>query len=126
MDLNALRNLDRIIHEKGRLAIMSVLAPADSLTFRELKELLDMTDGNLSVHMRTLEEAKYVRVTKDFVDRKPRSTYALTPEGRAAFAQYIEALEAIIAGSRAPAPAAPPTRAPAGPSRPRRPSPATD
>jgi DNA-binding MarR family transcriptional regulator len=123
VDISAFQKLDRIIHEKGRLAIMSVLAPAESLTFRELKELLDMTDGNLSVHMRTLEEAAYVRVTKDFVDRKPRSTYALTPEGRAAFAQYIEALEAIIASSRATQPA-PAKRAAA--SRPRHPTPATD
>lgn len=125
MDITAFQKLDRIIHEKGRLAIVSVLAPAESLTFKELKELLEMTDGNLSVHMRTLEEANYVRVTKDFVDRKPRSTYALTPEGRAAFARYVEVLEAIIAASRAPDPAAPPRRAPAA-SGPRRPSPATD
>lgn len=126
MDISAFQKLDRVIHEKGRLAIMSVLAPADSLTFKELKEMLDMTDGNLSVHMRTLEEAKYVRVTKDFVDRKPRTTYSLTAEGRAAFGRYIEGLEAIVAQSRAHEPQAARARSVPTPNRPPRPTPATD
>ena len=101
MDLSAFHKLDRVIHEKGRLAIMSLLAATESLTFKELRDLLEMTDGNLSVHMRTLEENGYVSVRKDFVKRKPQTTYALTTEGRRAFAEHIEALEAIIQQSRA-------------------------
>jgi DNA-binding MarR family transcriptional regulator len=102
VDLSAFQKLDPVIHEKARLRIMAALAPADSLTFKELRDLLEMTDGNLSVHMRTLEENRYVRVKKDFVDRRPRTTYALSAEGRRAFATYIEALEEIIRQSRAP------------------------
>jgi DNA-binding MarR family transcriptional regulator len=97
--------LDRLIHEQGRLGIMTALASAHSLTFKEIRDLLKMTDGNLSVHMRTLEEHGYVNVHKDFVDRKPRSTYSLTEAGRRAFEEYIEALEAIIQQSRAAEPA---------------------
>src|SRR5262249_47682966 len=88
VDRSPIQKLDRIIHEKGRLAILAFLAPAESLSFKELRDLLEMTDGNLCVHMRTLEECQYVRVEKDFVDRKPRTTYSLTPEGRRAFADY--------------------------------------
>src|SRR5262245_24678365 len=84
---------------------MSLLATAESLTFKELRDLLDMTDGNLSVHMRTLEEAGYVSVQKEFVDRRPRTTYALTEAGRTAFTDYIGTLEAIVAQSRAVEPA---------------------
>src|SRR5207244_7022072 len=83
----------------------SLLAATESLTFKELRDLLEMTDGNLSVHMRTLEENSYVSVRKEFVKRKPQTTYALTPEGRAAFGEHIQALEAIIQQSRAPKPA---------------------
>ena len=96
MDLSAFQKLDRVIHEKGRLAIMSLLAAAESLTFKELRDLLGMTDGNLSVHMRTLEESGYISVCKSFVDRKPRTEYALTDEGRRAFQEHIRALEEII------------------------------
>jgi DNA-binding MarR family transcriptional regulator len=125
VDLSAFQKLDRVIHEKGRLAIMAVLAPAESLTFKELRDLLEMTDGNLSVHMRTLEENHYVQVRKDFVDRKPRTTFSLTPEGRQAFARYIGALEEIIQQSRSAEPAARARERPAVPPR-RQPTPAAE
>lgn len=100
LDLTAIEQLDRVIHERGRLAIMSLLAASDSLSFRELKELLNMTDGNLSVHMRTLEEAGYVLVHKSFVNRKPRTSFSLTDAGREAFRGYIQSLEAIVRQSQ--------------------------
>ena len=100
LNLNAIEKLDRVIHERGRLAIMSLLATTETLVFRELKEKLGMTDGNLSVHMRTLEEAGYVAVAKSFVNRKPRTEYSLTEAGRAAFEGYIEALEEIVQQSQ--------------------------
>lgn len=105
MEPLAIPKLDRLIHEQGRLGIMTALASAQSLTFKEIRDLLKMTDGNLSVHMRTLEENGYVNVHKDFVDRKPRSTYSLTEAGRRAFGEYIAALEAIVQQSRAAEPA---------------------
>ncbi|MFN3648135.1 MAG: winged helix-turn-helix domain-containing protein [Armatimonadota bacterium] len=101
LNLETFDKLDRVIHEKGRLAIMSLLAANESLSFRELKELLRMTDGNLSVHMRTLEEGGFVEVTKSFVNRKPRTEYSLTPAGREAFQAYIQALEEIVRQSQA-------------------------
>jgi DNA-binding HxlR family transcriptional regulator len=100
LDVTAFEKLDRVIHERGRMAIMSLLAATESLTFKELKEHLKMTDGNLSVHMRTLEESGYVLVSKTFVERKPRTEYALTSEGREAFRTYIEALEEIVQQSQ--------------------------
>ena len=96
LNVDAFDKLDRVIHERGRLLIMSLLAASESLSFKELKEYLKMTDGNLSVHMRTLEESGYVSVCKSFVDRKPRTEYALTEEGRHAFQEHIHALEEII------------------------------
>ena len=96
MNVTAIEKLDRVIHERGRLAIMSLLAATESLGFKELNEQLRMTDGNLCVHMRTLEESGYISVRKSFVNRKPRTEYSLTPLGRHAFRQYIETL----AGSR--------------------------
>ncbi len=82
---HALPNLDRIIHEHMRLGIVSALAVNDSLTFNELKKLLQTSDGNLSVHARRLEEAQYVTCTKSFEGRMPKSEYSLTPAGREAF-----------------------------------------
>ena len=111
LNVEAFEKLDRVIHERGRLAIMSMLAASESLSFKELKEQLRMTDGNLSVHMRTLEESGYVSVAKSFVNRKPRTEFALTPEGRHAFAEYIQALEQIVKQSQqAEAPQAAPPR----------------
>ena len=99
-NVDAFEKLDRVIHEKGRLAIMSLLAANDSLSFKELKEHLRMTDGNLSVHMRTLEEAGYVAVAKSFVNRKPRTDYSLTAPGKEAFQGYIRILEEIVRQSQ--------------------------
>jgi DNA-binding MarR family transcriptional regulator len=92
--------LDRVIHEKGRMAIMSLLAANPELSFTEMKQTLGMTDGNLSVHLRTLQEAGYIGVTKTFRDRKPLTTCALTAGGRKAFANYIDLLEQIVRQSR--------------------------
>jgi DNA-binding MarR family transcriptional regulator len=88
--------LDRVIHEKGRLPIMSLLAASPELSFTEIRETLSMTDGNLSVHLRTLQEAGYVAVTKTFRDRKPLTTCSLTQTGKKAFASYINLLEQIV------------------------------
>jgi DNA-binding HxlR family transcriptional regulator len=110
VNLEAFERLDRVIHERGRLAIMSLLAATESLSFKELKEQLRMTDGNLSVHMRTLEEGGYVSVHKSFVNRKPRTEFALTVDGRAAFQGYIRTLEEIVKQSQ-PAAAPEPSRA---------------
>ncbi len=93
---NALPNLDRIIHERMRLGIVSALAVNDSLTFNELKRLLQTTDGNLSVHARRLEEAKYVECNKSFEGRMPRTEYRLTAAGRKAFERYLNHMEALI------------------------------
>lgn len=92
--------LDRVIHEKGRMAIMSLLAATPELSFTEMKQTLGMTDGNLSVHLRTLQESGYIAVTKTFQDRKPLTTCSLTPAGRKAFSKYIDLLEQIVRLSR--------------------------
>ncbi len=89
-------DLDRLIHERMRLAIVSALAVNESLSFNELKQLLGMTDGNLSVHARKLEEAGYVRCEKTFDGRTPRTDYRLTREGRAALERYLAHMEALI------------------------------
>lgn len=75
---------------------MSLLAASDQLSFTEMRDTLAMTDGNLSVHIRTLQEAGYVAVTKSYQNRKPLTTYALTPEGKRAFSSYIDLLEQIV------------------------------
>lgn len=92
--------LDRVIHEKGRLAIMSLLAASPQLSFTEMRSVLGMTDGNLSVHIRTLQEIGYLAVTKSVQHRKPLTTCALTPEGRQAFTDYINLLEQIVRQSK--------------------------
>ncbi len=92
--------LDRVIHEKGRMAIMSLLAANRELSFTELREALAMTDGNLSVHLRTLQEAGYVGLTKSFQNRKPLTTCSLTGAGRKAFSEYIELLDQIVRQTR--------------------------
>ena len=93
-------HLDRVIHEKGRLALMSLLAASPTLSFTELRDTLNMTDGNITAHMRTLHEAGYVAVTKAFNEGRPLTTYALTKEGRKAFAAYIDLLEQIVQQTR--------------------------
>ena len=92
--------LDRLIHERMRLAIVSALAVNESLTFNELKRLLDTTDGNLSVHARKLEEADYIECTKSFEGRVPRTEYRLSPEGRLALERYLSHMEALIQATR--------------------------
>ena len=88
--------LDRVIHEKGRLAIMSLLAASPQLSFTEMRDTLSMTDGNLTAHMRTLQEAGYASVTKEFQGGRPLTTYSITAQGRKAFATYINLLEQIV------------------------------
>ena len=88
--------LDRVIHEKGRLAIMSLLAATPQLSFTEMRDTLNMTDGNLTAHMRTLQESGYVSVTKEFQGGRPLTTFSLTAQGRKAFATYINLLEQIV------------------------------
>jgi DNA-binding transcriptional ArsR family regulator len=92
--------LDRLIHERVRLAIVSALAVNDSLAFNELKDMLALTDGNLSVHARKLEEAGYVQCTKKFEGRVPRTEFRLTDEGRGALGRYLDHMEAIIQAVR--------------------------
>jgi DNA-binding transcriptional ArsR family regulator len=93
-------DLDRLIHEKTRLAIVSALAVNASLTFNELKTILKMTDGNVSVHTRKLEEAGYLNCTKSFVGRMPKTEYALTPAGKRALEKYLGHMEAVIQATR--------------------------
>ena len=88
--------LDRVIHEKVRLALMSLLAASTQLSFTEMRDTLNMTHGNLTAHMRTLQEAGYVSVTKEFQGGRPLTTYSLTAQGRKAFATYINLLEQIV------------------------------
>jgi DNA-binding HxlR family transcriptional regulator len=88
--------LDRVIHERVRLAIVSALAAVETLTFNELKDLLDITDGNLSVHARRLEEAGFVACEKSFVERVPRTQYRLTAAGRVALNEYLNHMESLI------------------------------
>jgi DNA-binding HxlR family transcriptional regulator len=88
--------LDRVIHERVRLAIVSALAGAESLSFNELKDLLDITDGNLSVHARRLEDAGFVTCDKSFVERVPRTEYQLTAAGRRALDEYLDHMESLI------------------------------
>ncbi len=92
--------LDRLIHERMRLGIVSALAVNESLTFNELKEMLGATDGNLSVHARKLEEAEYVTCTKSFAGRVPRTEYRLTQAGRRALERYLAHMEALIQAVR--------------------------
>ena len=92
--------LDRVIHEKGRLAIMSMLAASPELSFTELRDALSMTDGNLTSHMRTLQENGYVVVSKSFQDNRPLTTCSLTAAGKKAFANYIDLLEQVLQQAR--------------------------
>ena len=92
--------LDRLIHERLRLGILSALSVNESLTFNELKKLLDTTDGNLSVHARKLEEAGYIGCTKSFEGRMPRTDYRLTAQGKRALERYLDHMEALIRAMR--------------------------
>jgi len=92
--------LDRLIHERMRLAIVSALAVNERCSFNDLKALLGTSDGNLSVHARKLEEAGYITCTKSFEDRVPRTEFALTPAGRRALEEYLAHMEALIEATR--------------------------
>ena len=92
--------LNRVIHEKGRLAIMSALAAAPELSFTELRDLLDMTDGNLTTHIRTLQQEGFVSVAKSYQNNRPLTSCSLTTTGRKAFAQYIDLLDQIVRQSK--------------------------
>jgi DNA-binding MarR family transcriptional regulator len=93
-------DLDRLIHERVRLGIVSALAVNRSLTFNELKAMLKTTDGNLSVHARKLEEANYIVCSKSFAGRLPKTEYRLTPSGRRALERYLNHMEALIRATR--------------------------
>jgi DNA-binding MarR family transcriptional regulator len=92
--------LDRLIHERLRLGILSALSVNESLTFNEVKKMLDTTDGNLSVHARKLEEAGYIGCTKSFEGRMPRTDYRLTAAGKRALERYLDHMEALIRAMR--------------------------
>jgi DNA-binding MarR family transcriptional regulator len=92
--------LDRLIHERLRLGILSALAVNNSLTFNDLKKLLNTTDGNLSVHARKLEEAEYVACAKSFEGRMPKTEYRLTAAGRRALERYLDEMESLIQSTR--------------------------
>jgi DNA-binding HxlR family transcriptional regulator len=93
-------SLDRIIHERIRLGIVSALAVNDILSFNELKQMVEATDGNLSVHARKLEEAGYVSCTKRFTGRMPHTEFRLTAAGRRALESYLEQMEVLIRATR--------------------------
>lgn len=93
--------LDRVIHEKGRLAIMSMLAASPELAFTELRDALSMTDGNLTTHIRTLQESGYISVSKSYANNRPLTTCSLTAAGKKAFAGYIDLLEQILQQTKA-------------------------
>jgi DNA-binding MarR family transcriptional regulator len=95
-----LSQVDQLIHERIRLGIVSALAVNDSLTFKELKALLQTTDGNLSVHARKLEEANYITCQKFFDKRTPKTEYKITPTGRKMFEKYLNHMEALIRAMR--------------------------
>jgi DNA-binding HxlR family transcriptional regulator len=92
--------LDTLIHERARLGIVSALAVSDRLAFTELRQILDITDGNLSAHARKLEDAGYIECRKSFAGRVPRTDYRLTPLGRARLTEYLAHMEALIQVTR--------------------------
>jgi len=93
-------NLDQLIHERVRLGIVGALAANPVLTFQELRDLLGLTDGNLAVHARKLEEAGYVSVEKGFSGRVPRTEYRLAPAGKKALKAYLDRMESVIRAAR--------------------------
>ena len=93
-------DLDRLIHERMRLGIVSALAVNEALTFNDLKRIMNTTDGNLSVHARKLEDAAYIACTKSFEGRVPKTEYTLTAAGRQALERYLNHMEALIRATR--------------------------
>ena len=97
MVIDLTKQLDKIFHERARLGVMSILvASPDAVTFTELVKKLELSRGNLSVHMKVLEEKGYVKSKKEFVNRKPQTSYRVTPKGRKAFEEYLKVLEQIV------------------------------
>ncbi|MBL7877696.1 MAG: transcriptional regulator [Cyclobacteriaceae bacterium] len=97
---NPFENLDKVMEHRVRLQIISVLVANDSYDFNALKELLDVTDGNLATHLKALEREKYISISKSFVDRKPNTRYKVTERGRTAFKKHLDALEELIKQQR--------------------------
>jgi DNA-binding MarR family transcriptional regulator len=97
---NPFELLDKVLGHSGRLQIMSVLAANDSYDFTSLRELLQITDGNLATHIKALEREKYISVSKSFVERKPSTRYRMTDKGRAAFKKHIDALDDLVKGQK--------------------------
>ena len=93
---NPIEALNKIFDSRIRLGVMSVLIVNDGVSFNELKQLLDLTDGNLASHLNTLEQAEYIKVTKAFVGKKTNTTYTITELGRQSFKQHLNALEKMI------------------------------
>lgn len=93
---NPFEHLDKILEHGVRLQIMSVLMANESFDFNSLKEIMDITDGNLASNLKTLEKEKYISVTKSFIERKPNTKYKATEKGRGVFKKHLEALEALI------------------------------
>jgi len=96
MEKHLSSTLDKVIHQKARLGIMSILVVQEETEFNYLKDRLKLTDGNLSTHLSHLEREKYIRVNKKFVKKKPKTLCVLTEKGRKAFSEYIQNLEQII------------------------------
>lgn len=100
MNPESFQRLDKVIHEKSRMAIMSMLAATTDMSFTELRDALNMTDGNLTTHIRTLQKSGYVAVAKSFQDNRPLTTCSLTGKGRTAFVEYVSLLEGIVKEAR--------------------------
>jgi DNA-binding MarR family transcriptional regulator len=98
METSEVGRLNAVIHERARLGIMSVLGARPATTFTELKSLLGLTDGNLSVHLRLLEKSGYLEIEKKFIDRKPQTTVRMSRKGRIAFEHYVQVLGEIVKG----------------------------
>ena len=95
-----LENINRLFESKVRLGIMSLLVVNDSVDFNTLKQYLEVTDGNLASHISSLEKAKYIKVNKSFIGKKPNTTYSVTAGGRRAFNEHLDALERLISGRK--------------------------
>ncbi len=100
MEPKTIQEINKIIHERARMAIMALLASTGTLSFSEMKRQLEMTDGNLSVHIQILQKAGYVEVAKSFLNNKPLTSCRLTPAGKRAFSEYIGALEKIVKAAK--------------------------
>ena len=100
MNPESFQQLDKVIHEKNLMGIMSMLAAVKSISFTDLRNTLNMSDGNLITHIRTLQKNGYVSTTKSFHDNRPLTTCSLTEDGRNAFAEYVNLLEGIVKQAR--------------------------